>query len=175
MEGDPASRFRAGDREVISEVHAAIIAVARRFRRNATGPLDDIVREVQGRVFLSLAAGRFRGEASLLTLARSVAKHTCLERARRHRASVAANTCEVGAAATPTPEQVLLRDEQLREGLRALSELPADDVRLVRLLFVELRPYREAAHDLGLSEPALRVRLHRCRARLARTLGARTR
>lgn len=168
MDGDPVSRFLAGDSEVVEEIRSTIAAVVRRFRLFASGSEDELKREALGRVFLSLAAGRFRGEASLETFAGNVAKYTCLEHLRRRRADAASHSGQLPTTSpAPTPEEILLRDEKYRAGLRAVSSLPADCVQLIHFVFVLGLPFREVAERLGVSEGTLRVRLHRCRARLA--------
>lgn len=152
---------------MVRRVRVAIETVVRRFRRGRRD--DDLTQEVLGRVYLELSRGRFRGDSSLETYARSVARNTCLEYLRRER-PMAPLEAERPAAHASSPETRLLRAEQVDRAFHALESLPRSSLDLLRMIFVERLGYTEIALQLGVSESALRVRLHRCRLRIALAL-----
>ena len=172
MESDQASRFNSGDHETIQAVERTIRTVVRQFRGEPKAVQDDLCQEAMVRVFFAVTTGRYRGDASLSTFAGNVAKFTYLEFVRRRRAQ--RGLAESQQHNLPTPaasaETLMIREEELQASLRATAQLPPDSLELLRLIFVERLPYPDVAARLGISEGTLRVRLHRCRSRLAEAL-----
>jgi RNA polymerase sigma-70 factor (ECF subfamily) len=168
---DEVSVFVKGNVAAVEEVRSAIEDVVRRFRLPPGGWNRELVQEALGRVFISVARGRFRGESSLKTYAQQVAKYTCLEHLRRRRAESAINGHRLSARALwPDPEEQMLRDEQHRINLRAFAGMSRECRELFCMIFVERLSYREVAQRLGVSEGAVRLRVHRCRLTGRRTI-----
>jgi RNA polymerase sigma factor (sigma-70 family) len=120
-----------------------------------------------GRVFLGVAQDRFRHEGSLEAYARSVARYTCLEHLRYVRSVRTLGPQELASRDRGrTPDDAVSGKEKLRDDLRCLASLSVDCLSLLRMIFVDRLSYSETARRLGISEGALRVRLHRCRTRL---------
>lgn len=128
---------------------------------------NDLVQEILSRILANLRAERFRGDSSFETYVQSVARYTCID-ARRQRRFGAPVDVEVlpSAASWSCPEEWLIRNEEFQSHLRAFASLPAECRELLRLIFVEKRTYREVAESLGLTEGALKSRIHRCRLAL---------
>jgi len=129
------------------------------------------------RVVQNLSGGQFRGESSLRTYAQQLAKYVCLEHIRRQRAEVRLDFESVPSEARwSEPEETLLREEEHARNMQAFAALPAESRELLRLLFVDGLSYVEAGRRLGLSETAVKSRVHRlraeCRETLARITGA---
>jgi len=124
----------------------------------------DLVQDAVTRLFIGLSSGRFRGESSLGTYAQNVAKYTCLEHLRRRRFETRAWE-EINPIRSKGmgPEESILNAEENARNLGALSALPDECRELLRLVFVEELPYRDVAAKLGLSEGAIKSRVHRCR------------
>src|SRR5438093_10717281 len=80
--------FLRGDPLVIDGVRVAVDRVVRSFQFPDTGLNKDLTQDVLTRVFVNLAGGQFRGESSLRTYARRVARYACLEHLRRRRVEV---------------------------------------------------------------------------------------
>jgi RNA polymerase sigma-70 factor (ECF subfamily) len=69
-------------------------------------------------------------------------------------------------AATPSPENLAIVRDEARHVLQALSRLPEIDRAALLLHAREQMPYQEIASILGLSVPAVKVKVHRARVRL---------
>jgi RNA polymerase sigma-70 factor (ECF subfamily) len=76
----------------------------------------------------------------------------------------------IGNAATP--EQLLVRAQEVQALWAALRRLPVVFREAVVLVDLQERPYAEAAQIAGIELNTLRTRLHRARSRLAALLGA---
>ena len=152
------------DPAVLRQIRATVDAVVRSFRFSTLDAYDDLVQEVVTRILASLAQGRFRGEASLSTYSTAIARYTCLAYLRSERLRA-----QIDLDSLPTrdrwakPEDELLRQEEHRRNVAAFLALPRDCQILLQLIFVERLSYKEAAERLGISEVALKARVHRCR------------
>lgn len=163
------TRFLSGDRALIAKVESAIRAVARRSSGEQRAFDEELIQEALVRVFLAVVTGKYRGEASIATFAGKVAKFTYLEAVRRRRRQRAlATPMEVLHATASNAEEDLIQEEERQTALRAAAALPQESLELIRLIFVERIPYSDVATRLGISEGALRVRIHRCRERLTK-------
>jgi RNA polymerase sigma factor (sigma-70 family) len=169
---DPADLLLAGDRETIARIRTRIEAVMRRFVVPGGGSRADLVQEALGRVYLGVATGRYRADASLETYAEQTAKHVCLECVRRRRLLSALTGDDYESEARwADPQRSLLLDEEHREALDVLATLSEETLDMLRMIFVERLPYRQVACRLRISEGALRVRIHRCRSACWKQLG----
>jgi len=166
---DQGARLLGGDAAIIDQVSSSVRIVTRKFGF----PFDvqiELHQETMGRVFLGVAGGRFRGDASLATYASNVAKYTCLEHLRRERRERREPDLTHTAGEVESPERSLLRAEEHRRNLRAIASLPPEQRELLMMVFVHGRSYDEVATALGVSPLAVRLRVHRCRARLKQEL-----
>jgi RNA polymerase sigma-70 factor (ECF subfamily) len=162
-----------GDPETIAEVRAAIHGVVRAFQFRGRDVERDLAQEALSRVVENVTAGRFRGEAALRTYVQQVAKFVCLEHIRRKRTEV-----RIDFESLPSPErwsgpeESLLLDEEHARNLEAFAALPEASRELLRLVFVEGLTYAELARRFGVTESAIKSRIHRlrleCRERLGR-------
>jgi RNA polymerase sigma factor (sigma-70 family) len=165
--------FVRGDPDTIAGVRAAIRSIVRAFQFRGRDTERDLVQEALSRVIENAAAGRFRGEASLRTYAQQVAKFACLEHIRRKRAEVRLDFETLPSRARWSgPEESFLLDEEHARNLEAFAALPDESRELLRLVFVEGWTYVDLARRFGLSESAIKSRIHRvrqeCRDRLGR-------
>lgn len=133
----------------------------------------DVVQETFIRAWRGLA--RFRGESSVGTWLHRIAINTALT-ARRRAARARGRTVDIedDYAAEPTPEIDPERCGEvmdLRRSLEdALGSLPAGQRVVVVLKDVEGWSHAEIASQLGITESAAKVRLHRAHRRLAHLL-----
>lgn len=138
---------------------------------------EDVMQDAYVRAYTHLA--QFAGEARFSTWLTRIAVYEALARARRRRRAVemdampdrAKETLTISTEQNPE-ERAIGRDLQsvLETAIQALPEA----YRVVVLLRdVEGLNTAEAAGCLGLSEPLVKVRLHRGRAMLRRDLAAR--
>ncbi len=141
---------------------------------------EDAAQETVIKVYLNLHL--FRGEAQFRTWVLSIARNEGLAKLRRlgsrREDSLEAESEEQGGDFTPAiltswreiPAEALERKE-LGEILRkAIQQLPEIYRNVVLLRDIEELDIRETAAALGISEGAVKVRLHRGRAMLQRKL-----
>ena len=161
---DEVAAFLHGEPEQLTSIETAVTRVVKSFQFHDLDLDRDLVQDTLGRILLNLSAGRFRGEASLRTYARNVARFTCLEHIRRRRWEV-----EVDPESHPSedrwsaPEQSFLWAEEHLRNLELFAALPAECRDMLRLICLEGVSYREVAGRLGISEAAVKSRVHRCR------------
>ncbi len=152
------------DPAVLREIRSTVESVVRSFRFSTLDAYSDLAQEAITRILGSLAGGRFRGEASLSTYATAIARYTCLGYLRSERLTARIDLDSLPAQDRwAEPEGLLLRQEEHDRNVRAFLALPRDCQILLQLIFVERLSYREAAAHLGITESALKARVHRCR------------
>lgn len=156
-------KFLEGDRAVVERIRCAIRGIVRGFRFPIRGWEEDVVQEAVGRVFLGLSGDRFRGDSSLKTYSEAVARYTCMEHLRQHKPGGSDPDQLPTRARWSKPEEGLFREEEHRRNLRIFASLPEESRKLLHMIYVERLTYREVAERLGVSELALRLRVHRCR------------
>lgn len=163
------TEFLAGKPTAIAEIRRMIELVVRGFAFPDPGTGRDLVQEALTRIFLNLTSGQFRGEASFRTYCARIARFTCLEHIRRRRFESAVDPEALPSSARwSAPEDSFLWTEEHLRNLDRFSSLPCDCRELLRLVFIEGKSYRETAIALGITEGALRTRIHRCRSALRR-------
>ncbi|HWT67214.1 MAG TPA: sigma-70 family RNA polymerase sigma factor [Terracidiphilus sp.] len=141
---------------------------------------EDAAQETAIKVYVNLRL--YRGDAQFKTWVLSIARNEGLNRLRkqvsRREDSIEAQTEELDGDYTPAvltswreiPAEMLERKEVaalLREAIEGLPEIYRN---VVMLRDVQELGVREAAEVLCISEPAVKVRLHRARALLQRAL-----
>lgn len=161
---EEVAAFVRGDPIQVCSIQDAVRATVRSFRFGNRDLERDLVQETLSRTLASLSDHRFQGDASLRTYARNIARYTCLEHIRRRRREVAFDP-ELHPAGDlwSAPEASYLSAEEHRHNLEAFASLPADCREILRMICLEGSSYREVASRLGVSEAALKSRIHRCR------------
>jgi RNA polymerase sigma-70 factor (ECF subfamily) len=138
----------------------------------------DATQEVYLRVVRSVLG--FRGEAAFGTWLHRVTVNVCMTALRR-RGDVRAGGQSAGAvdavfddieSLEASPEQRVTDADLARRTAKALAELPEDAREVVVLRDVQGLSTKETAELLGVSEGAVKVRLHRAHARLRELVGA---
>ncbi|HKQ98450.1 MAG TPA: RNA polymerase sigma factor [Candidatus Polarisedimenticolia bacterium] len=157
------SAFLAGDPVLHELIRAGVRRAVRSLRFAPAVVEEEIVQETLTRVFVSLSEGSFRGEASLATFAQRVARYVYLEQIRRRRFVSEIASAESKADPRAGPEEHFLRAEEHRRNLRTLVNLTPECRELFRLIFVEELNYAEVGARLGISDTAVKLRVHRCR------------
>jgi len=185
-EAECIRRILAGEKHLF---HELIRPCERAIYRMLVGILgseadaEDAAQETAIKVYLNLK--NFRGDAQFRTWVLSIARNEGLGRLRRQGArredSLDAEAEEQGGDFTPAiltswrevPLEALERKELaglLREAIERLPEIYRN---VVILRDIEEMEGREAAAVLGIGEGAMKVRLHRARALLQKTLAPR--
>jgi RNA polymerase sigma-70 factor (ECF subfamily) len=159
-----AGAFLRGDPDLVGRIEDAVRLVVRSFQLGDREAEKDLVQDALSRVLAGLGAGRFRGEASLGTYARNVARYTCLEHIRRRRWEADVDPEDLPSEDRwSAPERSFLWAEEHLRNLEAFAALPPECRELLRLVCLEGLSYQETAARLGISEAAVRSRIHRCR------------
>jgi RNA polymerase sigma-70 factor, ECF subfamily len=181
---DLVRRLKAGDEEayatVVRTLGGRLLTVARRFLQDEA-LAQDAVQDAFLSAFRSIQG--FDGEAQLATWLHRIVVNAALMKLRTRRRkpeqsiepllpAFAEDGHHAGpvVAWTESAEHALVRNETRARVRRAIAELP-DTYRAVLLLRdIEERSTREAAELLGITENALKLRLHRARQALATRL-----
>ena len=139
-------------------------------------PLPDVAEDLTAETFFKVvrAAARFdpeRGTAKtwILTVARNVL--TDWRRRARLRQYVSIGTMHDLACDAPSPEERLLKEEEVGRMLDAVATLAAADRELIGLRYGSGLDSAEMAQVLGISEGNVRMRLWRVLGRLRKVLG----
>jgi RNA polymerase sigma-70 factor (ECF subfamily) len=130
---------------------------------------EDVVQDAYVRAFHALST--FRGDAAFSTWLTRIAVNEALARRRARNRFADVVPEEVPMATARTPERELADAELGRLIEKEIDALPDGLREALVLRDVEELPTAEAAAVLGLTEEALRVRLHRARKALAASVG----
>jgi RNA polymerase sigma-70 factor (ECF subfamily) len=169
--GELVAAAKDGDREAFERLVKATYADTYTLAYRLTGDEEDardVVQEAYLRAFRGLR--RFRGDAQFSTWMYRITANcasTQLGKRRRHRHEELVDD-------DPVPDQQPLNDPQqradaaaLRDRLNvALADLPPKLRAVVVLRDVYDLPHEDIAAELGISESAAKVRLHRARRKL---------
>ena len=148
------------------QVYREFSARIRRYLARLAGDhqAEDLTQEVFVRVSRSL--GGFRGDSKLSTWIYRIATNVALDRLRAAKDDRPLEDEAAIADPEATVEQALIRDE-MRECIRDfVGALPADSRAVLALSELEELTDREIAEVLGIGVEAMKMRLHRARARL---------
>jgi RNA polymerase sigma-70 factor, ECF subfamily len=182
-EAEYIRRILAGEKELFHELirpcERGIFFLLLSLLKNET-EAEDAAQETVIKVYLNLM--NFRGDSQFRTWVLSIARNEGLGRLRRQTSrredSLEADTDEQNGDFTPAiltswreiPTEALEKKELaaiLRAGIDSLPEIYRN---IILLRDIEGMDIRETAAALGISEGAVKVRLHRARAMLQRRL-----
>jgi len=166
---------RDGDREAFDELvratHAETFTLALRLTGNEEDARD-VVQEAYIRAFRGI--GRFRGDAQFSTWMYRITANcasTHLGRRRRHRHEELVDELVVVESRPDLDPSARADASDLRDRIsEALEELPPKLRAVVVLRDVYDLPHEAIAAELGISETAAKVRLHRARKKLREDL-----
>jgi RNA polymerase sigma-70 factor (ECF subfamily) len=153
--------------ELVRRTSADTFTLARRLVSDDEDARD-VVQEAYLRAYRSI--GRFRGDAQFTTWLYRITANcasTHLGRRRRHRHDELDEEVDVPDTKPDHDPQVAADGTLLREQLEAaIADLPARLRAVVVLRDIYDLSHAEIAEQLGISESAAKVRLHRARRRL---------
>ena len=187
-DADLVRRLKAGDEDayatVVRTLGGRMLAVARRFLQD-----EDLARDAVQDAFLSAfrSIHAFDGDAQLATWLHRIVVNAALMKLRTRRRkpeqsiepmlpAFAEDGHHAGrpvVAWTASAEEALLRREARERVRAAIADLPERYRTVLLLRDIEERSTREAADLLGITENAVKLRLHRARQALATRLGDR--
>jgi RNA polymerase sigma-70 factor (ECF subfamily) len=166
---------RNGDREAFDELVRATYADTYTLAYRLTGNEED-ARDVVQDAYLRAYRGmrRFRGDARFTTwlyrITANCASTHLGKRARNHHEELDDDTPLVDVGAGHDPEQQMSATLERDRVASALAELPPRLRSVVVLRDIYDLPHEAIAAELGISEAAAKVRLHRARKKLRERL-----
>jgi len=168
---DLVEAAREGDRvafdEIVRRTHREVYTLALRLMGDQEDA-SDVVQDVYVRAFKGLR--RFRGDASISTWLYRITANcsaTSMRRRARHRhLRLDPELTVVDGRPESDPELGAVGSLARRDVEAAVAELPARLRAVVVLRDVHDFNHKEIAEQLGISESAAKVRLHRARKRL---------
>jgi RNA polymerase sigma factor (sigma-70 family) len=161
------------DPDVFASFYRAHLQAVQRFVARRVGD-PHLAADLTADVFIAAidSADRYRPErgnpeAWLMGVARNVVNAE-FRRATKNRAAVRLISARelLDSDSLADIEHRIDAERAAREVYQAVSKLPRRDRALVELVAVDGLAVNEAAHQLGISEGAARVRWHRSRARI---------
>jgi RNA polymerase sigma-70 factor (ECF subfamily) len=170
-EADLIAAAQAGDREAFDDLVRTTYADTYTLAYRLTGNEED-ARDVSQEAYLRAyrAIDRFRGDAQFSTWMYRITANcaaTYLGKRSRHRHDVLDDTVPVADPRTDHDPQLRADASDLRNRLaRALDDLPPRLRSVVVLRDIYDLPHESIAAELGISESAAKVRLHRARNKL---------
>lgn len=149
--------------ESIDEHHTALLRFARR-----KVPSDDIAEEIVQDTWLAAlgAIESYAGRSSLRTWLTSILRRKIADHYRGRRQMVSLEEARYDDRSAPAPDELLEVKERAARVKEALAKLPPREREAVELCGVQQLGRVEAAKQMGLSRPCLRVTLCRGRAHL---------
>jgi RNA polymerase sigma-70 factor (ECF subfamily) len=140
---------------------------------NNDGEAEDVMQDAYVRSYQHL--GDFEGRSSFVTWLTRIAMHEAFARAQRLRKQTSLDADEAGYSQFESPRENSpernVANMELHNALEsAISSLPPRYRSVIIMRDVEEMTTTEAATVLDISEQALKVRLHRARAMVRRSL-----
>lgn len=166
-------RFRQGDGdafETLFRMHQrSVFGLALRIVRDR-GAAEDVTVEAFWR--MHQAHARFDPDRGFEPWARRIATHAALDWLRRQKPESPVPSEMLEAAPAPTAGDAAVSDEIRRKTFVAFARLPAKLRATALLAVVEERPYKEVAEALGITVPAVKLRVFRALRLLRKDLSA---
>ncbi len=169
----PVAAMTATTQLDFERIHAQYRPAIRRYLTRLVGTSD--AEDLTQAVFVKVSQGLpdFRGESSLSTwifrIARHAAtdwrRHTSRTRAIHQELADGARGAEIGTEA-PAVEDALIHREMRQCIRRVVDRLPDSYRAVLTLSELEGLPNAAIAHELGVTVPTVKVRLHRARGHL---------
>lgn len=169
-DSDLVARVLAGDRadfEILVRRHNQRLFRAARAITHSDADAEDVLQQTWLNIFRHLA--QFRGDAAFTTWATRIAVHEAIATVRKRPIVVEVRDDTTGEE----PEDPVARAQIGKLLARCLDAIPQGNREVMVLRDVLELDTAETASCLGLSEEAVRVRLHRARAAVAAAVSER--
>ncbi len=123
---------------------------------------QDILQDVQLKLYINLKHRRFRQASSLRTYVCRIAKYTCIDYLRKkyQHVQVEADFSELSGNSDPFLR--LLEKERKEIFLHVYRQLSDVCKEILRMAFIERLKYKEISLQLGIPEGTLKSRISRC-------------
>jgi RNA polymerase sigma-70 factor (ECF subfamily) len=170
-------RLAQGDQSALGELYALYGQRLYAFALRLVGDpalAEDVVQDVLVVVWRS--ARKFRGEGRVIAWLLGIVHHTGIKATRRKTSPLFESAAQSLSAAGPSPEEIVLRDEQARWVQRGLQELSPDHRVVLELVFYHGLRLKEVAEvcdcPMGTVKSRLSYARQHLRGVLARGRGA---
>ena len=171
-------RFAAGDLAAFTEVHAAVRPrVARALARltHQRAAAEDLAQETMMRIYRARAT--WRPGARVLPWAYAIARRLFIDRFRRHRREQAASDALAhlaprGGGGGARGDAHLAARRKAAALAATVERMPARQREVLQLVCFDGKSLAEASAQLGETNGAIRVRVHRARCALQAALAA---
>ncbi len=166
---------RNGDRAALDDLVRATYSGAYTLALRLTGQ-DEDARDVVQEAYLRAYRGlrRFRGDAEFTTwlyrITANCSANLLAKRARNRAETLADDAPVIDTRVDHDPEMRMAEEVERARVARALAMLPWRLRQVIVLRDIYDMPHRWIASELGISEAAAKVRLHRARRRLQELL-----
>jgi len=132
---------------------------------------DDLLQETFVKVFLNL--NRYDQSYTFGQWIYTIARNTFVDHIRKRRGNLSIDLLQIGhsmmpAAATPTPEERVINDQQQAQLDHYLSRMSPRYRQLIELRFFREYSYEEIAQELEIPLGTVKTQIHRARERLCR-------
>ncbi|MFD9033130.1 RNA polymerase sigma factor [Streptomyces sp. NPDC059567] len=145
----------------------------RKFARSlCASPQDAEDATQEALIILYRKIGTLRATGALASWMFRIVRNECLRQVRLLVSRSDEASDEAGASAEPSAEEAVLRRLEAERIAAAVGALPRDQRQVLIMRDVQGLPGRTVAHSLGLSDAAMKSRLHRARAALRDSLAA---
>jgi RNA polymerase sigma-70 factor (ECF subfamily) len=171
-------RFAAGDLAAFTEVHAAVRprvarALARLTHQHAAA--EDLAQETMMRIYRARAT--WRPGARVLPWSYAIARRLFIDRVRRHRREQAASDALAhlaprGGGGGARGDAHLAARRKAAALAATVERMPARQREVLQLVCFDGKSLAEASAQLGETNGAIRVRVHRARCALQAALAA---
>jgi len=168
---DLIKRIYQDDRQLQSELRMFIKRVVTRFNWTEPETVDDIAQDCWLKLLRNLKAGSFEGRSSVKTYLYTIARRTCIDHFRAHKAIDIVDPDQV-VLVDPglSQEEKLLARERRGMAAQVLMRLSRECRRLWRKVFWKRQTYRQIAEQLELSEGSVKRKMWECRQRAQKAL-----
>jgi RNA polymerase sigma-70 factor (ECF subfamily) len=170
FDGDYVQRLIAGDPDTerhFTDYFGDLLTLKLRSRLRSAALVEDARQETFVRVLTALKKkGSLASPESLGAFVNSVCNNVLMETYRStRRADQLDEEMDEPAAAEPTAEWRVMKDEERARVRGAIAAMPQKDRDLIRWLFLEERPKDDICRDLKIDRDYLRVLFHRAKQR----------
>jgi RNA polymerase sigma-70 factor (ECF subfamily) len=132
--------------------------------RSLRSEWDDLRQEVQIRLYRNLRRGDFQGGSALRTYVHRMASNVCVDASRRAFRRREVSGVDLGSEERSVEPEVEFHPSLSRDLVQSLlAGLTTGERRLMRLVFVEQRSYREVAQELRIPSGTVKSRVSRCK------------
>jgi len=170
---EPARSGRPSDSLLNSEL-ARLRMHLERHRTDLGGgsaSMGDVAQEAAARVLERKDELEFESRGALRAYLLRTAKRLIVDRWRRRGRKQSLETLESLASGLPAGPPLMIPDARSDDLLQALQKLSFQDRRVLELAYLHDATVGDIATELGLSVPAVKMRLSRARERLRERLG----